>query len=328
MAANGLAVVFEDPLLVGDIKSLSKLSNASSAWALLSVWLTIAATVVVAAYFNTWWVYLPAIVVIAARQHALGVFVHDATHYRLFTSRTLNDALCDLFCAFPIGLSTLGYRDDHMEHHRSTNTLSDPYYVLVTQIPSWQWPQTKGEAVRHLLLEVSGMNTFRNLRSMQPWTALGQWIRHRHDPLLKARCTIDLAATGLFWTVIAAVLTLTGGWYLFFLLWFLPGLTFYQLFNRLRTMAEHTYEMSTGESLVTNQVQGSSFERFCIAPFNVNYHIVHHLFPAVPFYRLPQVHQRLMRIPAYRDNARIYSSYFGSEGSIWGELVIDSPSIR
>lgn len=40
------------------------------------------------AYFDVWWLYPPAIFIIAARQHALGIIMHDATHYRLFTSRT------------------------------------------------------------------------------------------------------------------------------------------------------------------------------------------------------------------------------------------------
>jgi fatty acid desaturase len=321
MAVSALMSVLDDPLLVSDVKQLSRMSNARAAWALLSVWLTIAAAIAAAAYLDSWWVYPPAIILVAARQHALGILVHDATHYRLFASRVLNDRLCDLFCAFPIGLTTSGYREDHIAHHRATNTPGDPYYNLITNISSWQWPKTRWEAARHLLAEVSGLNTVRNLRMSQPWTALGQWRLHRLDPPLQSRCRADLVATALFWLTVAAVLTVLDGWKLFFLLWVVPGLTFYQLFVRLRWMSEHPYELSTGDGYETNHVQGSFLERYCIAPFNVNYHVVHHLFPGTPFYRLPRVHQRLMRVPCYREQSKSYATYFGQFDSVWSHLV-------
>jgi fatty acid desaturase len=321
VAASSLASVLGDPTLVGDVKAISTVNNARAAWAIAQEWLTMGATIAVATYFDVWWLYLPAIVIIGARQHALGIIMHDATHYRLFTSRTYNDGVSDLLCAFPIGLSTLGYREDHLNHHRATNTPGDPYYNLMVGNSSWQWPKTRWQAARHLFAELSGLNTIRNLRMSHPWTAFGQWLLHRREPLLGIRCRNDLLATATFWIIVATALTVVGGWRPFLLLWILPGLTFYQLFVQLRWMSEHPYRLSTDDGYETNQVKASPLERFCIAPLNINYHIVHHLFPGTPFYRLPQVHRRLMQNSIYREQANIFENYLGPTDSIWAELV-------
>lgn len=322
MAASSLASVLDDPTLVGDVKAISKVSNARAAWAIAQEWLTIGTAIAFAMYFNAWWSYLPAIVIIGARQHALGILMHDATHFRLFTSRAANDGVSDWLCAFPIGLSTLGYRENHLDHHRATNTPDDPYYNLMVNDATWQWPKTFRQAARHLTAELTGMNTIRNLRMSHPWTALGQWMLHRHEPVLGNRCRYDLVATGAFWLIVAVVLTLVGGWKPFLLLWILPALTFYQLFVQLRWMSEHPYRLSTADGYETRQVKASPLERFCIAPLNINYHIVHHLFPGTPFYRLPQVHKRLMQSPLYREQADIFENYLGPKDSIWAELVM------
>jgi len=322
VSSSSLASVFDDQILVGDIKMISQVSNVRGALAIAREWITIGTVIAVAAYFDTWWLYLPAIFVIAARQHALGIIMHDATHYRLFTSRTANDRVSDLFCAFPIGLSTLGYREDHLAHHWATNTPCDPYFNLITAHAAWQWPKTNMEAARHLLAEVSGLNTLRNIKMSRPWTAYGQWRLHRREPAAAPRCRFDLLATGLFWLTIGAMLSMVGGWRLFGLLWIVPGLTFYQLFVRLRWMSEHPYRLATGQGYETQQVRGSFLERFCIAPLNVNYHLTHHLFPATPFYRLPQVHRRLLDNPDYREQANVYDSYLGRVDSIWANVVM------
>jgi fatty acid desaturase len=321
MASSQLASIYDDTALVADVKSLSRLSDTRAVLAIVEVWLTIAATIGAAVYFDAWWSYLPAILIVASRQHALGIVMHDATHYRLFSSRRANDLISDWFCAFPTGLSTLGYREDHLAHHLATNTAGDPYYVLMNNNTVWQWPKTKLASLRHLLAESCGWNTLRNMKMSHPWTALGQYLLHRNEPAPAARVRFDLISTGLFWCLVAAVLTLVGGWWYFGLLWILPGLTFYQLFVQLRWMSEHPYRAATGDGYDTHQVRGSALERFCISPLNINFHITHHLFPATPFYRLPQVHRRLLQNAVYREQANFFATYLGSADSIWADVV-------
>jgi fatty acid desaturase len=283
----------------------------------------IAATIAAAVYFDAWWCYLPAIVIIAGRQHALGIVMHDGTHYRLFHSRRVNDLVSDWFCAFPTGLSTLGYREDHLEHHRATNTAGDPYYVLINDISAWRWPKSKAAAMCHLLAETFGWNTLRNLKVSHPWTALGQYLLHRNEREQAARVRFDLISTAVFWCLVAGVLTFVGGWWYFAILWMVPALTCYQLFVRLRWMSEHPNREATDDGYVTHEVRGSALERFFIAPLNANYHLTHHLFPAIPFHRLPQVHRRLLQSAAFRDQPGLFSSYLGSTDSVWADVLMN-----
>jgi fatty acid desaturase len=321
MARSLLASLYDDGPLVADVKSLSQLSDLRAALAIAQEWLIIGATIGAAIYFDAWWSFLPAIFIVAARQHALGILMHDATHYRLFSSRRANDLISDWFCAFPTGLSTLGYREDHLAHHLATNTVGDPYYVLMNNNTAWQWPKSKGAAVLHLLGETFGWHTLRNMKMSHPWTAMGQYLRHRNQPAQAARVRFDLISTGVFWCLAAAVLTVAGGWWYFAVLWIVPALTLYQLFVQLRWMSEHPYREATGDGYDTHQVRGSALERFCIAPLNINFHITHHLFPATPFYRLPQVHRRLLESAVYRNQANFHANYLGSADSIWADVV-------
>jgi fatty acid desaturase len=323
MAPSRLASIYDDAALVAEVKSLSQLSDLRAAPAIAQVWLIIAAAIGAAIYFDAWWSFLPAILIVASRQHALGILMHDATHYRLFSSRRANDLMSDWFCAFPTGLSALGYRENHLEHHLATNTDGDPYYVLMNNFKAWQWPKTKPAAFGHLPAETFGWNTLRNMKMSHPWTALGQYLLHRNEPGQAARVRFDLVSTGVFWCLVAAALAVVVGWWYFAVLWVVPALTCYQLFVRLRWMSEHPYREATDDGYETHHVQGSVLERFFIAPLNVNYHITHHLFPATPFYRLPQVHRRLLESPVYRDQENFFSNYLGSADSIWSDVVMN-----
>jgi fatty acid desaturase len=46
-----------------------------------------------------------------------------------------------------------------------------------------------------------------------------------------------------------------------------------------------------------------------MAQHNIEYHIAHHLYPQVPFYNLPKLHEILMQMPTYREKAHITDGY-------------------
>ena len=321
MAASALSALLDDRALVDDVRSLSNVSNARAAAAIVRQWVVIAATVWLAIYVDRWWAYLPAMIVIASRQHALGIIMHDATHHRLFTSRAVNEYVSNLFCAFPMAMSTQGYRGEHLAHHLNTSTDDDPYYRMFEADAVWHWPKSRAAALRQVLADVSGWNTLKNVAMFRRWMPLTQWFKHRDNPALRRRCAIDLAMNLVFWACVAAVLTAVGGWTTFGLLWVVPGLTFYALFVRLRWISEHPYDPAAQAGYETRHVRGTLWERLTIAPLNINFHIAHHLFPAVPWYRLPTVHARLMQDAAYRAESEKYSTYLGGSRSMRSLLV-------
>ena len=80
--------------------------------------------------------------IIGSRQQALGILVHDATHYLLYKNRTVNDIVSDLCCGFPVNISTTLYRSTHFRHHRFANTEQDPDLVLqAARIPTGTGPR-------------------------------------------------------------------------------------------------------------------------------------------------------------------------------------------
>jgi len=60
-------------------------------------------------------------------------------------------------------------------------------------------------------------------------------------------------------------------------------------------------------------------EHLFVAPKNVNYHIEHHFYPSVPFYRLPELHRVLMSKAEFKDSVHVTRSYFGVLRECLGE---------
>ena len=83
-------------------------------------------------------------------------------------------------------------------------------------------------------------------------------------------------------------------------LWLLPLLTVLQPILRLRAIAEHAAVTDLSSPLTAarcNRTSGSLgnwFARSLIFPHHVNYHLEHHLYPAVPHYHLPALHRLLL----------------------------------
>jgi fatty acid desaturase len=81
---------------------------------------------------------------------------------------------------------------------------------------------------------------------------------------------------------------------------------------RIRSIAEHHAIDEPGSAYPrTRTTEATWLERIFLAPKNVNYHIEHHFFPSVPFYRLPELHAILMSKPGYRESAHVTRTYWG-----------------
>jgi fatty acid desaturase len=63
------------------------------------------------------------------------------------------------------------------------------------------------------------------------------------------------------------------------------------MISGLRFMVEHP-----GRTDLTRTTYSRVIERILVAPFNFNYHFEHHMWPAVPPYRLRRVHRHLVAI--------------------------------
>jgi len=306
-----------------DVRRLSEVVESKALASIARQWMVIGGVFVGFMAISThlgwgWWmaIYLAAAFIIATRQHALFGLIHEATHYRLSKNRSRNDFLSDFFCAFPLGLCTDVYRRRHLLHHQHTNTEQDPDWQGMHLDEDWHWPKDHISTLRLFTLDFLGLSAHKLLIILFLWSPL-QAAVSKHVRLTTAE-RIRLAG---FCLLLAGGLTIGHAWLYFLLLWVIPQLTIFGALIRLRSVAEHLVCPSLNELNETRHVEATWFERLTLAPFNVNYHLAHHLFPSVPWYNLPELQGRLMQFEIFRQQAKITKSYLGIREGVLGEML-------
>lgn len=75
----------------------------------------------------------------------------------------------------------------------------------------------------------------------------------------------------------------------------------------VRAIAEHFISEDGGSSSLacSRSMDYSPLERIVFAPLNVGYHLEHHLYPSVPFYRMKTLHRRLVDVALFHAQARV-----------------------
>jgi fatty acid desaturase len=244
--------------------------------------------------------------------------MHDAVHYRLFSHRFANQWVSDLLCAFPIGLSTALYRRSHLPHHRHTSTDKDPDWTDMQASENWHWPKTRIVAAKIFLFDLLGLNFFEWTKIIKKWSPVAELLSINADlPVMSRAEKIVFVLSSTF---VLSLLFYLGVFEWFVLYWILPIFTSLSLMVRIRSVSEHLNLPAENELNESRHVDGSLFERLTVAPLNINVHIAHHMFPSVPHYNLPTLHERLLKEEIYAQNARIVKRYFGGENSAFSEL--------
>lgn len=292
------------------VRKLSKVSGTHTTLYLLAQWSTMIATFAVAAFADHWAVYIAAGLVIASRMQALGVMMHDGAHWLLYNNRKVNDIVSDLFIAFPLGMSTTLYRKTHFRHHRYTNTNEDQDLAAQQQEQEWyQWPKTRLGCAWLLFRSLFGFNFYKGWVLYKHWAP---WNNFTSPDFPKSSRILYVASTITVYCLFAFAFQVN--WRIavtLMLLYVLSGYTFLNIINRLRTTSEHLGTPGTHELNDTRTVLPNPVERFFIAPYGVNYHLEHHLFPSVPGFRLAKLHLELMKDDRFREKAHVTQGYTG-----------------
>jgi len=320
--------------LASDIRRLSKISNARAVLAIGREWGLIAVSVACAVVSGDPLVWVAAGVVIATRQHALLILMHDAAHGRLLTSRTLNDTLGDLLLGLPNNVLLRRYRIRHAAHHRHANDRTqDPDRATIEGDDQWQFPRSRVSGITVFLRDLFSLNTARTARAVvlyAPWPVLVARLQ-RSDatpkPADAPATNAEVVRTAAYVTALMLGLYATGGWMVYLALWILPSMTLLPALLRLRGISEHEGDVGTDEVSVSRHVEAGMVEAFVISPFHINHHAAHHLFPSVPWYNLPALHARLLEETAYRERLVTATSYTGP-GGVLEELMPSSSEQR
>jgi fatty acid desaturase len=288
-------------LTMQQLRELSRLNPLRSSFQIVAEWALIASAIYVTTHYWNPLLYVLMIVFIGARQHALLILMHDATHYRLFRNRLLNDWVGELLLAWPFFVTMRSYRHNHIAHHRHVNSDRDPDWARKLNQPQWTFPKHWTELAWLLFGDVSGLNAVDLIR-------LSRSLAGQDGAVPRSYRLSRLA----FYLVAAALIIAGGGVHLFVLYWVIPYFTWLAMILHLRSIAEHfSIPDGSGVHAGLRTTRANALERLLIAPNNVNYHAEHHRFPSVPFYRLPELHRLLVAHPEFTGTAHFTNGYLG-----------------
>lgn len=264
-------------------------------------WSLIAVSFAAAIYFPYVWVYVLAAVVIGGRQLACSIIMHDTGHYALFKTKALNNFFGKWLGAYPVLSDLTAYRPYHNVHHIHVGTEDDPDLLLTTGYPARVLSMS-----RKFFRDLSGLT---GLKSQIAFTMmqlgiikynLGKKVEWTDPSSRNIKSLLVNGFKNLGGPIVAnlfifLILYLIGHPMLF-LLWIIPLFTTFQLFLRIRSMAEHSMVVDTKDPHAnTRTTYANVLERLLVAPHFVNYHAEHHLMMTVPPYNLPKMHQLLLQ---------------------------------
>lgn len=306
-----------------DWESLTRISRWRGAWLIVHGWLVIALTAFGGAL--AWQIHWlagiaatpVALALIGGRQLGLSILMHDGAHGLLHPDRSINNWLGQWPSGAATGSDLYAYRTYHLTHHKFTQQPEDPDLSL-----SKPFPTSRESLRRKVIRDLSGQTFFkqrshqfavawRGLKAMlngegssgERDTSAGRAFNLQSRNGVNAPVTnIDGAKTtartvGRFLLVQAIVLIVSlafWGWTPF-LLWLTALATTFQLFLRVRNIAEHACTSTGSDDPFTHArtTYAGLMERATVAPYWVNYHSEHHLFMGVPCYNLPRAHALL-----------------------------------
>jgi fatty acid desaturase len=240
------------------------------------------------------WLAVPVLAWTAAQHSSL---THEVLHGHPFRNARLNAWLVSL--PLTLWIPYLRFRDLHLAHHQD-EFLTDPYddpesnYLdpaVWTQLPGWL------RAVLRFNNTLLGRITVGSAIGI--WAFLrGEWLLvrqgDRRTQLAWALHLPGLAAVLLIWSVSALPL------------WaFLTGTYAASGLLRIRTFLEHrAHERARGRTVVIED-RGPLSLLF----LNNNFHVVHHMHPKAPWYRLPALYAARRDHYLARNDGYLYRGY-------------------
>ena len=294
------------------VREASQLNQLRGVGAIAFDWAVIICCFAAAIYLPNVAVWIAAAVIISGRQHALLVLMHEATHFRIVNHRGWNERLSDWFLAWPLLVNTDGFRRDHLPHHFHIFTERDPEYTRKRVRPEFQFPQTRAHFLWLIVKDVLGLSVLKMAKMLANFSGAEATPAKDRGPYKKWFGRLERTT---YYAVLGAAI-----WYFnlilpVLLLWFLPAFTLLFAILRIRNVAEHSgVGMDDDLDMSRNILRPMLWERALFGPHHVGLHLVHHLYPSVPFYHLPMVHNALMGVPEYAERSRHVETYFGLKG--------------
>ena len=298
---------FRSPVDTDRVRELSERSNGRAVRDLL-LWIALLAAVgatAIAAYGN-WWAVPVFILYGALYAGAADARWHEFGHGTASASDRLNDVVY-VFASFLLWRNPTAWRWSHFRHHSDT--------IIVGRDPEIQLgrPARMREFVLNYTFLVNGPRYMATLVRY----AMGRLDANSRDyvPAAEHRklvtearafiliyfgaVVVSIATTSWLPVLLVGLPTMYGAWLMVFF-----GAT--QHLGLREDILDHRY---TTRTVVMNPV-------FRFLYLNMNYHVEHHMFPAVPYHRLPALHAEIAdTLPA--PNPSTWHAYREIIGALW-----------
>jgi fatty acid desaturase len=216
----------------------------------------------------------------------LPVLMHESCHSILHKNLRLN-RLLGFISGIPGLVSVSAYRSIHLIHHGHTRTPEDPDDIVHTS------PRSFPAVLVYYLVLFIGIYIY------IPTVAITGYKKANSE--YKRKILVEYALMFAIYTIVLAVVPFEA----VLKFWIIPLLIAGQLSN-VRGLAEHGL-MSTGNEFIdTRTVISNPFVSLMMC--NLNYHLEHHLFPGIPWYNLPKIHE-LLKEEFRAAGSSVYRSY-------------------
>jgi fatty acid desaturase len=229
------------------------------------------------------WSLLITVPLLGWAAYKIQFILHDASHKTLFNTRALNEAV-GTFSGLLIGVYLKMYRYTHMQHHRLNGEPEDPQYPDYLgggELSAWEYfrfiasPLFGGRILPYLAREF-GPTLFKGSPRASEL--------NRKGPVITSAWLISLVAIH---AVLATIVT--GFWKFPLLALALPfsEATVSLFLARVRALAEHQKCQCEGTHDFSRSHLPTVLDKILLYDANFNYHLEHHVEPAIPSKNLP-----------------------------------------
>jgi len=245
---------------------------------------------------------VPAILLAGLAMALQSSLQHEAIHDHPFRVQVLNTFLAS--APLTLAIPYLRFRATHLAHHRNCE-LTDPFDDPESNFLD---PSDWERAPTWLRALLSMNNTLAGRLTLGPLLGTGVFLRNewrqRHDPTVRR---------GWLWHLVGMVPVMVLVWWSKMPLWsYLVACYLGLSILRIRTFLEHqAHDLKRHRSVIIEDRGPLAF-----LFLNNNLHVVHHMHPKVPWYRLPRLFQnnrdRYLTMNggyAYQSYAQVFRRY-------------------
>ena len=226
-----------------------------------------------------WWLAVPAMALHGFTLVTLFAPMHECVHRTAFASRRANIAVAWVAGVLAFYNSTF-YWHFHSWHHRYTQDPARDPELIYPKAANWaEW-----------LREMSGLNFWWRRALDYPRLACGA-LRALPFVPETARRRIAWSMAAQLAVYAAAAVSIVLGWNAVLYFWFLPVLLAQPALRAL-LIVEHTGCSETSDGFVNTRTTLAAWP-LRLLMWNMPFHAAHHLYPQVPFHRLPALHRAL-----------------------------------